>query len=59
MDVSKKEIDKLVSKGMPNNYLNCSFRKKRRSQNFEFPSVKNSSPGQYLTSSNSSGVIRF
>ena len=49
----RKEINKLLSKGMWNSYLKVTIEKNRRSQNFNFLSLKNLSPGQFLESSNS------
>ena len=41
--------DKLISKqGMPNIYLKVTTRKNRHSQNFNFLSLKNPSPGQFM-----------
>ena len=40
----RKEINRLLSKGMANIYL-----KLRRSQNFDFLGLKNFSPGQFLS----------
>ena len=46
--------DKLISKqGMSNIYLKVTTGKNRHSQNFNFLSLKNSSPGQFMWSSNS------
>ena len=42
-----KKINKLKSKGMVNIYLKVTI-----DNNFDFPSSKNSSPGQTLVSSN-------
>ena len=49
----RKEINKLLNKGMSNIYLNVTIEKNWRSQNFDFLSLKNFSPGQFLGSSNS------
>ena len=49
----RKEINKLLNKGMSNIYLNVTIEKNWRSQNFDFLSLKNLSPGQFLGSSNS------
>ena len=48
----RKEINKLLNKGMSNIYLNVTIEKNWRSQNFDFLSLKNLSPGQFLGSSN-------
>ena len=50
---SRKEINRLSSKGRPNVYLKNTI-EKRRSQNFDFLSLKNLSQDQLLESSNSS-----
>ena len=49
----RKEIKRLLGKGMPNIYLKVFIEKKRRTRNFNFKSLKNSSPGQFLGTSNS------
>ena len=48
----RKEVNRLLSKGMPNIYLKVIIEKNWRSQNFNFLSLKNLSPGQFLGSSN-------
>ena len=48
----RKEINRLLSKGMSNNYLKVT-KKNRRSQKFDFLNLKNLSPVQFLGSSNS------
>ena len=55
MDVSSiKEIkSKLLSKGMSNLYFKVTIEKNWCSQNFDFLSLKNLSPGQLLRGSNS------
>ena len=46
---SVEEINRLISKGMPNIYLEVIIEKKWRSQNFDFLSLlKRLSPGQFL-----------
>ena len=50
---SVKEINRLISKEISNIYLTVTTEKNRRSQNFTFLSLRNSSPGQFLGSSNS------
>ena len=50
---SIKEINRLISEGMSNIYLKVTVEKKWPSQNFDLQSLKNSSPGQFLRSSNS------
>ena len=52
IDGLRKEINRLLSKGMPNIYLKVASEKKWRTQNFDFKSLKSSSPGQFLGSSN-------
>ena len=49
----RKEINRLLSKRMSNIYLKVTIEKNWRSQNFDFLSLKNLSPGQFLGSSNS------
>ena len=49
----RKEIKRLLSKGMSNIYLKVAIEKNWCSQNFDFPSLKNLSPDQFLGSSNS------
>ena len=51
---SIEEIDKLISKErMSNIYLKVTIGKNRRSQNFNFLSLKNLPPSQFMWSSNS------
>ena len=50
---SIKEINRLISKGMSISYLKVTIEKNWRSQNFDFISLKNLSPGQFLGCSNS------
>ena len=47
---SIKEENRLVSKGMSNIYSKATIGKNLRSQNFDFLSLNNSSPGQFLGS---------
>ena len=49
----RKEINRLLSKGMSNIYLKVTIEKNCRSQDFDFLSLKNLPPGQFLGSSNS------
>ena len=42
---SVKEINRLISKGKSNIYLKVTIEKNWRSQNFDFQSLKKSSPG--------------
>ena len=44
---------------MANNYLKVTTEKSWRSQNFDFLSLKNSSPDQFFESSNSRSVTEF
>ena len=46
----RKEINRLLTKGMPNIYLEVAIEKNQRSQNFNFLSLKNMSQGQFLRS---------
>ena len=48
-----KEINRLINKGMSYIYLKFTIKKKWRFQNFDFLSLKNSSPDQFLETSNS------
>ena len=50
---SIKGINRLISKGMSNIYLKVTIEKNWRSQNFDFLSLKNMSPGHFWESSNS------
>ena len=50
---SIKEINRLISKRMSNIYLKVAIEKNWHSENFDFLSLKNSSPVQFLRSSNS------
>ena len=49
----RKEINRLLSKRMSAIYIKVTIEKNWRSQNFDFLSSKNLSPGQFLGSSNS------
>ena len=49
----KKEINRLLGKGMSNTYLKVAIEKKWSTPNFDYLSLKNSSVGQFLGSSNS------
>ena len=53
MDTFHAVIDTFLRKGMSNIHLKVTIEKKRRTQNFDFISLKSSSPGQFLGSSNS------
>ena len=50
---SIKEINRLISKTMSNIYLKVTIEKEWRTQNFDPLSLKSSSLGQFLGSSNS------
>ena len=49
----RKEINRLLSKRIPNIYLKVTAEKNWHSENFDFISLKNLLPGQCLGSSNS------
>ena len=49
---SIKEINRLISKRMSNIYLKVTIEKNWHSENFDFLSLKSSSPVQFLRSSN-------
>ena len=51
---SVKEMNMLISKGMSNIYLKVTIEKNWHSQNIDFLSLKNLSPGQFLEGPNSS-----
>ena len=48
---SIKQTSRLINKGLPNIYLKLTIEKNRRFRNFDFLSLKTSSPGQFLTDS--------
>ena len=48
----RKEINRLLSKAMLNIYLKTTVEEKWRTQNFDFLSLKNSSPDEILGSTN-------
>ena len=50
---SIKQINRLLSKGMPDIFLKVTTEKNGRSQNFDFLKLKYLSPGQFLGTSNS------
>ena len=52
-----KGINRLISKGMSNIYLKVTIEK--NSQNFDFLSLRDLSPGQFSGSSNSRRYIEF
>ena len=49
----RKEINKLLAKGILNIYLKVTIEKKGRTQTFDFLILKSLSTGQFLESSNS------
>ena len=49
----RKEISRLLSERMSNIYSKVTIEKNWRSQNFDFVSLKNLSPGKFLGSSSS------
>ena len=49
----RKGINRLLSKSLSNIFLKVTIEKNWRSQNFDFLSLRNLSPGQFLGSSNS------
>ena len=49
----RKEVNRLISEGLSNIYIKVTIEKNWRSQNFDFLSLKNLSPGPFLGSSNS------
>ena len=53
MNRLRKEINRLLRKGMFNIYLKITIEKKWQTQNFDFKSLKSSAPVQFLGSSNS------
>ena len=54
-----KGINRLISKGMSNIYLKVTIEKNWPSQNFDFLSLRDLSPGQFSGSSNSRRYIEF
>ena len=53
IDMLRKEINRLLIKGMSNIYLKVTIKKNCCSQIFDFLNLKNLSPSQFLGSSNS------
>ena len=49
----RKEISRLLRKGMSNIYLKVTIEKKWHTQNFDFKSLESLSPGQFFGSSSS------
>ena len=57
---SVKEINRLISKGMSNIYLKVTIEKNWRSQNFDFLSLKDLSPGPQFWGAPAHGdIIEF
>ena len=57
--IKGNKIDRVINKGMPNIYLKITIRKNRRSQNFDFQSLKNLSPGQFLGVPTHADMVEF
>ena len=56
----RKEINRLLSKGISNIYLKVSMEEKNwLSQNFDFLDLKNLSPGQFLGAATHEDIIEF
>ena len=53
------KINRVINKGMPKIYLKITIRKNRRSQNFDFQSLKNLSPGQFLGAPTHADMVEF
>ena len=53
------EIYRLLSKELSNIYLKVTIEKNRRSQDFDFLSLKNLSPGQFWEAPNHEDIIEF
>ena len=56
---SFKEINRPASKGMSNICLKVTIEKKRHFQNFDFLSLKNSSPGQFFGAPTRADITEF
>ena len=59
INMLRKEINKLLSKGMSNVYLNVIIEKNWHSQNSDFLSLNNLSPGQFWGAPTHVDVIQF
>ena len=59
MSMSRKEINRLLSKGMWNIYLEVTVEKKWRTQNFDFLSLTSLSPGQLWGAPAQVDIIEF
>ena len=57
--IKGNKINRVINKGMPNIYLKITIRKNRRSQNFDFQSLKNLSPGQFLGAPTHADMVEF
>ena len=55
----RKEINRLLIKGMSNIYLKVTIEKNWRSQNFDFLGLKNLSPGQFWGAPTHEDIIEF
>ena len=55
----RKELNRLLSKGMSNIYLKVIIEKGLGSQNFDFLSLKNLSPGQNWGAPTREDIIEF
>ena len=55
----RKEINKLLIKGMSNIYLKVTIEKNWRSQNFDFLGLKSLSPGQFWGAATHEDIIEF
>ena len=56
----RKEINKLLSKGISNIYLKVTIEEKHwGSQNSDFPGLKNLSPGQFWGAPTNEDIIEF
>ena len=55
----RKEINRLLSKGMSNIYLKVTIKKNWLSRNFDFLSLKNLSLGQFWEAPTHEGIIEF
>ena len=56
---SIKELNSLISKGMSNIYLKNTIEKKWCTHNFDFLSLKSSSPGQFWEVLTHADIIEF
>ena len=54
-----KEINRLISKGMSNIYLKVTIEKNGRSQNLDFLSLKNLSPGKFWSPPTHADITEF